>query len=160
MGVNDTRLLLHAAGQLSKGWQGDVIYKSPLPCDVDQIQIDFSFSKREIIDDGNLEKQCRDAIAQNDPNLSLSVDQIQIFMERPKAELNLSVFVDGFCAGSAHYDALDKHVELSSDHASLGFVPCKIQGMLELQIKVFNVVQDETPYSLIVKGGQSDVYTS
>ncbi|WP_317395065.1 DUF6669 family protein [Faecalicoccus pleomorphus] len=153
MEPKELRVLWEMRGEISKDWQGDILYKSPLPKDIKSIYIEFHFSKREILDDGTLEDQCRKAISCNDASVELDQEQIQVFMKRPKAELNLSVIVDGFCAGSAHYDATEKYIELSADKASLGFIPCKIEGLLEVQIKVFNVVQDHTPYRLVVKGG-------
>ena len=66
----------------------------------------------------------------------------------PKGEINVSLFLNGACVGSAHRNQLTKEMLLAPQGSSEGFVNCRPTGVLRVVLHVLNVLNDETNYTL------------
>lgn len=151
--------LYTAAGKLSLGFQGHIAYSFLLPVNVKALDISFEFDKREPLE--HLEEwkeQGVKAVLCNIPGLEMDESMERHFLNMPKSEINVSVFHNGFCLGSAHRNLLLKEIRISPEGSSEGFLPWKPEGgNIRIVLHVLNVLNNDTNYSLTVKGESHDI---
>ena len=129
MPQTNERLLYRASGQLPRGFQGHISYTTLLP--------------------GTLRAGCMAAAAQNLPEGTPVPEALaEHLCTMPKGEINVSLFLNGACVGSAHRNQLTKEMLLAPQGSSEGFVNCRPTGVLRVVLHVLNVLNDETNYTL------------
>lgn len=131
--------LYEISGALCKGFQGHIAYTTVLPQQLAGLEICVTFDKREPEQEPLLRAACAAAIRQNEPGLELTEQQQSFLSRSPKSEINVSVFLNGQCVGSAHRNQLTKRIVLAPDAACEGFVACRPEGVLH----VLNVLNDD-----------------
>ena len=142
--------LYRVTGQLPRGFQGHIAYTTLLPEDLRALRIVFTFDKREPQQDLEaLHRDCLAAAAKNGVPVEgeFSGPLAQRLCAMPKGEINLSVFLNGACVGSAHRNQLEKRVILAADGSSEGFVSCRPAGSVRVVL-----LNDDTNYSLCLEG--------
>lgn len=151
--------LYKTSGQLSAGYQGHIAYSFFLPQSVEALDISFEFDKREPLKNlEELKKQGIKAVRCNIPDLVMDESMENRFLKMPKSEINVSVFHNGACLGSAHRNLLLKEIHISSEGSSEGFLLRKLQGGdLKIVLHVLNVLNDDTNYCLTVRGEGHDL---
>lgn len=151
--------LYKTSGQLSAGYQGHIAYSFFLPKSVEALDISFEFDKREPLKNlEELKKRGMRAVLCNMPDLEMDESMEQRFLKMPKSEINVSVFHNGACLGSAHRNLLLKEIHISPEGSSEGFLLWRLQGgNLRIVLHVLNVLNDDTNYSLTVKGEGHDL---
>lgn len=143
--------LYEASRALCKGFQGHIAYTMVLPRQLAGLEICVTFDKREPEHEQTLRAACAAAVSQNEPGLELT-EQQQGFLSRSlKSEINVSVFLNGQCIGSAHRNQLTKRIVLAPDAACEGFAACRPEGVLRVVLHVLNVLNDDTNYTVCVK---------
>lgn len=149
-------------GSLPSGFQGHIEYVLLLPKDVDKLHVIFTFEKREAMQ--NIEELHSDCLKVLKPLFNgkeLNEKEKNFFYSLPKSEINMSIFINSINIGSAHRDQLCKDVWISEQGSSLGFLPCNPNGgNLRIILHVLNVLNDDTPYTLAVKGVKNYVQTN
>ena len=126
-------LLYRASGQLPRGFQGHISYTTLLPGELRALRVVFTFDKR----------------AQNLPEGTPVPEALaEHLCTMPKGEINVSLFLNGACVGSAHRNQLTKEMLLAPQGSSEGFVNCRPTGVLRVVLHVLNVLNDETNYTL------------
>ena len=124
MPQTNERLLYRVSGQLPRGFQGHISYTTLLP-------------------------GCMAAAAQNLPEGTPVPEALaEHLCTMPKGEINVSLFLNGACVGSAHRNQLTKEMLLAPQGSSEGFVNCRPTGVLRVVLHVLNVLNDETNYTL------------
>ena len=92
---------------------------------------------------------CMAAAAQNLPEGTPVPEALaEHLCTMPKGEINVSLFLNGACVGSAHRNQLTKEMLLAPQGSSEGFVNCRPTGVLRVVLHVLNVLNDETNYTL------------
>ncbi|WP_143321840.1 DUF6669 family protein [Clostridium sp. HBUAS56010] len=151
--------LYKTSGQLSAGYQGHISYLFFIPENMKSLDITFEFDKREPT--GNLEeieKKGIQALLQNIPDLEVTQSVKEQLLKMPKSEINVSVFHNGACLGTAHRNLLLKEIHISPEYSSEGFLQWKTdEGNLRIVLHVLNVLNDNTNFSLVVKGEVDDL---
>lgn len=147
------KTLYRVSGELPKGFQGHITYTTIFPPQCNAMKVKFVFDKREPVQTQELAQQCRQAFEQNESEATLSEPLLNQLCQMPKGEINLSVFSQDACLGTAHRNQLEKEFEISPSFASDGFSACKPQGIIKIVLHALHVVNDETHYTLEVKGG-------
>lgn len=151
--MTEEKELYQVSGQLAKGFQGHITYTTIFPPEYNKLMVKFCFDKREPVQTEQLQQQCKSAFLQNNPAACVAQPILQQLCTMPKGEINVSVFSQDTCIGTAHRNALEKVFEISSCCATEGFSPCKPQGIIKIVLHVLSVVNDDTHYTLQVKGG-------
>ena len=128
MPQTNERLLYRVSGQLPRGFQGHISYTTLLPGELRALRVMFTFDKRE-------GTPVPEALAEH-------------LCTMPKGEINVSLFLNGACVGSAHRNQLTKEMLLAPQGSSEGFVNCRPTGVLRVVLHVLNVLNDETNYTL------------
>ncbi len=141
------------SGYLSQDFQGHITYTVLLPSDIKTLKIDFTFDKREAEQSyEEISQRCMNAMKINADHVELKEEELQFISKFPKSEINMSVFLDDQCLGTAHRNELNKNVVLSATKSSDGFMPCQPKGILRIVLHALHVLNPETPYTLSVKG--------
>lgn len=146
-------------GCLNKGFQGHITYTFAAPAMDGDMDICFCFDQREAAEGlEELREGCRKALALNMPERKFSEEEYEMFYRMPKGEINVSVFHNGQCIGSAHRNVPSKNIRISQNGSSEGFAACRISGgVVRIVLHVLNVLNDGTEYELTVKGGSHEL---
>ena len=150
MPQTNERLLYRASGQLPRGFQGHISYTTLLPGELRALRVVFTFDKREPQQElDTLRAGCMAAAAQNLPEGTPVPEALaEHLCTMPKGEINVSLFLNGACVGSAHRNHWTKEMLLAPQGSSEGFVNCRPTGVLRVVLHVLNVLNDETNYTL------------
>ena len=150
MTQTNERLLYRVSGQLPRGFQGHISYTTLLPGELRALRVVFTFDKREPQQEPDtLRAGCMAAAAQNLPEGTPVPEALaEHLCTMPKGEINVSLFLNGACVGSAHRNQLTKEMLLAPQGSSEGFVNCRPTGVLRVVLHVLNVLNDETNYTL------------
>lgn len=142
-------------GCLNKGFQGHITYTFAAPVTDGSMDICFCFDQREAAEGlEELREGCRRALDINMPGREFTEEEYEVFYRMPKGEINVSVFHNGQCIGSAHRNTPVKNIRISPNGSSEGFAACHISaGVVRIVLQVLNVLNDKTEYELTVKGG-------
>ena len=155
-------LLYRASGQLPRGFQGHISYTTLLPGELRALRVVFTFDKREPQQEPDtLRAGCMAAAAQNLPEGTPVPEALaEHLCTMPKGEINVSLFLNGACVGSAHRNQLTKEMLLAPQGSSEGFVNCRPTGVLRVVLHVLNVLNDETNYTLRLEEVAARVFIS
>lgn len=140
-------------GNLNRGFQGHIRYSVLLPEETKGVEIQFEFDKREVETDfQEWNKKCADALLANMTQADWKSEYADLdFYKALKSEINISIYHNGECLGSAHRDKMCKEIKISEERASEGFQPHRFcGGNLEISVHVWNVLNDDTKYKLHV----------
>lgn len=141
-------------GAINRNFTGQISYIVCLDEKVDCINIDFSFDKQrvnEITDD--IRKDIVEAIL-IDYNKEPNEEEILDASKHMKTEIHISAFLNDKFIGGIHRQMEKRNLYISKDEATLGGI-CNdnIEGVLKINIMVFNVIYDNTNYKLTVSSG-------
>jgi hypothetical protein len=145
-------------GTLNRGYQGQIIYTFVLPETVQKLQITVAFDRLQPEDRGEAyEEACHRAVENNGGTWEALSEEKQNFLRNAaKAEINFAVFRDEQCLGTAHRNAKVKTAVISAVEASRGFLRTRVAGgFYRLVLECFNIVADDTHYSVLVEGTDS-----
>lgn len=145
-----------AAGELMKGFIGNISYEMVLPKEWDQLVIKTEFEKRtlEIVTEKD-RNGCIEAYKKN-TGKSPTEKEILGMINGQKTEINVSVFHNEAYLGCAHRDEMVKQIVISSQKASEGFQTWKFQGgVLKVVLHVYQMLNDHTPYRITIKREES-----
>ena len=115
MPQTNERLLYRVSGQLPRGFQGHISYTTLLPGELRALRVMFTFDKREPQQEPDtLRAGCMAAAAQNLPEGTPVPEALaEHLCTMPKGEINVSLFLNGACVGSAHRNQLTKEMLLA-----------------------------------------------
>lgn len=152
MPEENTLPLYEVAGLLPKGFQGHITYTTALPQGLRELRATFTFDQREPTQElEQLQADCRAALRENLPE-EPPAPLLAAAYRMPKAEINVSLFLNGQCLGSAHRNTLVKELALAPEGSSAGFVSCRPAGVLQVVLHALNILNDSTHYSLCIRG--------
>lgn len=139
-------------GVLPKGFVGHIAYSTVLPKALTGVQLKFVFDKKNLMESQEyFRDECVQTLAAQAPQLVPTQELIDHFCASAKTEINVSVFFDDYCAGSAHRNSAEKEFFITPTAASEGFTPCQPCGVARVVLHVLNVLNDETAYTLTME---------
>lgn len=150
--------LYQAKGLLSREFIGQITYTFCLPCALEELDICLEFDKRrydspEQVPVEELIDYCRkryDTSAYE----NLSRDELaQLFYRETKTEIHLLATLNDEFIGNIHKQLTCRHMHFGADELSEGcLMPETIDGVLKVTVLVFQVLMDDTPYTVTVSG--------
>lgn len=141
-------------GTINRNFIGQISYTVCLDKKFDFINIDFEFNKQRL---NEITKEIRediiDAIVM-EYNQKPNEEQILYASKHVKTEIHLSAFLNDEFIGGIHRQMEKRNLYISKDEATLGGI-CNdnLEGVLKINIIVFNVIYDNTNYKLTVSSG-------
>lgn len=150
--------LYQAKGLLSREFMGQITYTFCLPCPLEELDICLTFDKRrydspEQVPVEELAEYCRshyDITAYE----SLSREELaDLFFRETKTEIHLMATLNDSFIGCIHKQLTCRHMHFSPDMLSEGcLMPEVLDGVLKITVLVFQVLMDDTPYTVTVSG--------
>lgn len=145
-------------GTLNRGFVGQITYMVCLenPCDRLDIHFRFDDDKRRYRPEDVTDALIADTIrvCREKYGIDSSEEEARrVILSDMKTEIHtLSTLNDQFI-GCIHKQLSDRHMLYDGDSASEGCIPCeKFDGVLKVTVLVFNVIKDDTRYTLTVSG--------
>ena len=138
-------------GRLNRNFTGQISYIVCLDEKVDSINIDFSFDKQRV---NEITEEIRKDIVNDlslDYNKEISEEEIIEASKYIKTEIHISAFLNDKFIGGIHRQLDERSIYISKEEATLGAI-CNdnIQGVLKVNIMIFNVIYNNTNYKLTV----------
>ena len=141
-------------GRLNRNFTGQISYIVCLDEKVDSINIDFSFDKQRV---NEITEEIRKDIVNDlslDYNKEISEEEIIEASKYIKTEIHISAFLNDKFIGGILRQLDERSIYISKEEATLGAI-CNdnIQGVLKVNIMIFNVIYNNTNYKLTVSKG-------
>ena len=149
------KVLYKVGGTLSRDFMGQISYTVCLDRKYEELDIGFSFDKQrytaaEVTEDvvRDLTDYCR---SHYDLELPPDADPAKEIAESTKTEIHTLASLNDRFIGCIHRQLTDRHMHFSASYATEGCIPqTELEGVLKVTILVFNVLMDDTHYTLQV----------
>lgn len=145
-------------GALNRGFVGQITYMVCLekPCTRLDIHFRFDDDKRRYRPEDVTDALIADTIAvcREKYGIESSEEQARhVILGDMKTEIHTLATLNDQFIGCIHKQLSDRHMLYDGKFASEGCIPCeKIDGVLKVTVLVFNVIKDDTRYTLTVSG--------
>ncbi|MBQ2726527.1 MAG: hypothetical protein IJF78_12555 [Clostridia bacterium] len=148
--------LYHVEGILNRGFVGQITYMVCLEKTYSKLDIHFSFDKRTYSEEEVTPELIREVTETIRENYGLEYSEQRakdVILGEMKTEIHTLATLNDEFIGCIHKQLDDRHMLYDGDTASDGCIPQeKIDGVLKVTVLVFNVIKDNTRYSLTVSG--------
>ncbi len=154
--------LYQAKGLLSKNFVGQIAYTFCLPHAMRALDICLTFEKQHYASAADvpveeLAAYCRSHYDTSEYDGMSREELAEIFLGGTKTEIHLSAFLNDEFIGCIHKQLTCRHMRFSPEELSEGCImPDKIDGVLKVTVLAFQVLMDETPYTVTVCGEAAD----
>lgn len=150
--------LYQARGLLSKDFTGQITYTFCLPYVLEELDICLTFEKQHYdspaqVPVEELADYCRRHYNTTAYD-SFSREQLaQLFFRETKTEIHISASLNDHFIGCIHKQLLCRHMHFGPDELSEGcLMPETMDGVLKVTVLAFQVLMDDTPYTITVSG--------
>ena len=145
-------------GVLNRGFVGQITYMVCLekPCDKLDVHFSFDNDKRTYLPEDVTDELVADTIAVCREKYGIDGTEEQarhVILNDMKTEIHTLATLNDQFIGCIHKQLSDRHMLYDGDFASEGCIPCaKFEGVLKITVLVFNVIKNNTRYTLTVSG--------
>ena len=146
------KIIYEVAGVLNKGFVGQISYTICLAKDYEEMNIEFSFDKQHYTTiTEELKNEIVEACNGDYGNETASDEAITGAIKGMKTEIHTIVTMNDKFIGGIHKQLTTRHMYFSPSETSDGCIAQKnINGVVKITLVVFNVILDETHYSVIL----------
>lgn len=145
--------LYHVSGCLNEGFVGQISYTICLDQEYDALDIHFTFDKQhftEVTEEtrASITKLCADKYGITD----YPEEQVdELILHEAKTEIHTMATLNDTFIGCVHRQLTDRHMLYEDGKATDGCIPQEsFAGVLKVTVLVFNVILDDTHYTLSV----------
>lgn len=146
------KLIYEAKGSVNKGFIGQIAYTVCLDKTYKELDVHLTFDKQRL---KRLTPEGRDEIYNQvleKYGTEINEAQIKEIAAHMKTEIQLCVMMNDEFIGGIHRQMTDRHLYISASEATEGAIPqSSIHGVLRVIIIFFNVLCDDTRYTVSVK---------
>lgn len=139
-------------GTLPKGFVGQIAYTVCLDKEYSSMDMVFSFDKRqypEITEEARMEFIEACTPDYTDIINKSSAADIDDYVRQAKTEIHTIMYMNDTFIGGVHKQLTERHMIFSPGETSVGCIPqSSINGVVKVILVVFNVILDETPYTV------------
>lgn len=149
------KVLYKAGGTLSKDFIGQISYTVCLDGKYEELDIEFSFDKHKYTAADVTEDVIRELTDYCRSNYGLELppgaDPVKEIIDSSKTEIHTLAMLNDKFIGCIHRQLTNRHMRFSSSSATEGCIPqTDLEGVLKVTVLVFNVLMDDTHYTLQV----------
>ena len=149
------KVLYKVGGTLSKDFIGQISYTVCLDRKYEELDIEFSFDKQKYTAEDVTEDVIRELTDYCRSNYGLELppgaDPVKEIMDSAKTEIHTLAMLNDRFIGCIHRQLTNRHMHFCSSLATEGCIPqTELEGVLKVTILVFNVLMDDTHYTLQV----------
>jgi hypothetical protein len=147
--------LYQAGGTVNKGFVGQITYTVCLEEDYHKLDIEFCFDKQryrpEDVTPGLVSEM--ESVIRSEYGLKGSEEQLRhAILSEMKTEIHTLATLNDHFIGCVHKQLTTRHMRFGEGEASEGCIPQdKIEGVLKITLLIFNVIRDDTRYTLTVR---------
>ncbi len=140
--------IYRASGTVNKGFIGQIAYTVCLDSVYTEMDVHLHFEKNRVQEQTpELKEEIKTQIKQK-YGTDITEEELD---EVLKKEIQLTVFMNDRFVGSIHKQLTDRHMYISPSEATEGAITQKsIEGVIKVLVIFFNVLYDDTPYSVSV----------
>ena len=140
--------IYRASGTVNKGFIGQIAYTVCLDSVYTEMDVHLHFEKNRVQEQTpELKEEIKTQIKQK-YGTDITEEELD---EVLKTEIQLTVFMNDRFVGSIHKQLTDRHMYISPSEATEGAITQKsIEGVIKVLVIFFNVLYDDTPYSVSV----------
>lgn len=147
--------LYHVKGELCQGYVGQISYTISLDKTYEELDIQFTFDKQHFTPE-TLTEETREhwvSFCEQEYGTAFSREASDhLFYNDMKTEIQTVAYLNDKFIGGIHRQMTDRHMHFTPQEATAGCIPQEsIDGVLKVTIIVFNVLLDDTHYTLTVK---------
>lgn len=147
--------LYQVKGELCQGFVGQISYTISLEREYEELDIGFTFSGQHFTPE-TLTDETREywiSFCEKEYGTTFSPEASnRLFYNDMKTEIQTVAYLNNRFIGGIHRQLTDRHMHFNAYTATEGCIPQEsIKGVLKVTIIVFNVLLDDTPYTLTVK---------
>ena len=150
-------------GVLDRGFTGNMIFQFHIPHGIHELSVILTYEKERIQDPASyIERFRHPLIRQAVPYLGRIPTDRQLLQmtQAMRTEIQLCAMIGGVFAGNVHMPGTRKELLLKEGVRSRGFLPYDGKnGMIKILVNVYQVVEENTPWTLEIKGGPGHVET-
>lgn len=149
------KVLYKVGGTLSKDFIGQISYTVCLDRKYEELDIEFSFDKQKYTAEDVTEDVIRELTDYCRSNYGLELppgaDPAKEIMDSAKTEIHTLAMLNDRFIGCIHRQLTNRHMHFCSSLATEGCIPqTDLEGVLKVTVLVFNVLMDDTHYTLQV----------
>ena len=149
------KVLYKVGGTLSKDFIGQISYTVCLDRKYEELDIEFSFDKQKYTAEDVTEDVIRELTDYCRSNYGLELppgaDPVKEIMDSAKTEIHTLAMLNDRFIGCIHRQLTHRHMHFCSSLATEGCIPqTDLEGVLKVTVLVFNVLMDDTHYTLQV----------
>lgn len=149
------KVLYKAGGTLSKDFIGQISYTVCLDRKYEELDIEFSFDKQKYTAADVTEDVIRELTDYCRSNYGLELppgaDPVKEIIDSSKTEIHTLAMLNDKFIGCIHRQLTNRHMRFSTSSATEGCIPqTDLEGVLKVTVLVFNVLMDDTHYTLQV----------
>ena len=141
-------------GSLQKDFVGQISYTICLPDTFRELDICFSFDKQHYRSGDLTSDRVEEirSLCQREYQLALDTEKIkELMLKEMKTEIHTLATLNGEFIGCVHRQLTSRHMFFSAENATEGCIPISpIEGVLRVTLLSFNVLLDNTTYTLSV----------
>lgn len=150
--------LYQVKGLLSREFIGQITYTFCLTETLEELDICLSFDKQHYdspaqVPVEELVEYCRQRY-DTSAYENLSRDQLAaLFMRETKTEIHICASLNDVFIGCIHKQLTSRHMHFGPEELSEGCImPDRLEGVLKVTVLAFQVLMDDTPYTVTVSG--------
>ena len=149
------KVLYKVGGTLSKDFIGQISYTVCQDRKYEELDIEFSFDKQKYTAEDVTEDVIRELTDYCRSNYGLELppgaDPAKEIMDSAKTEIHTLAMLNDRFIGCIHRQLTNRHMHFCSSSATEGCIPqTDLEGVLKVTVLVFNVLMDDTHYTLQV----------
>ena len=149
------KVLYKVGGTLSKDFIGQISYTVCLDRKYEELDIEFCFDKQKYTAEDVTEDVIRELTDYCRSNYGLELppgaDPVKEIMDSAKTEIHTLAMLNDRFIGCIHRQLTNRHMHFCSSLATEGCIPqTDLEGVLKVTVLVFNVLMDDTHYTLQV----------
>lgn len=147
--------LYQVKGTVNNGFVGQITYTVCLPDTMKDLDIRLTFEKQHFpsmkeVPEEELLAYCKEQYGMEP---SSEEEKEHALLKDTKTEIHLLATVNDEFLGCIHRQLTDRHMIISPDTLTEGCVyPGPLKGVLKVTVLVFQVLMDDTPYTVTVSG--------
>lgn len=152
--MDEMREIYRAQGSLQKDFVGQISYTVCLPETYKELDICFSFEKQHYAPEDLTPERMEEirSLCQREYQISMDDQKLKdLMLGEMKTEIHTLATLNGEFIGCVHRQLTTRHMHYTAEDATEGCIPVSpIEGVLRVTLLAFNVLLDDTPYTLTV----------
>lgn len=147
--------LYQVKGTVNNGFVGQITYTVCLPETMKELDIRLTFEKQHFpsIKEVPVEELVNYCKKQYGIEPVSEEEKERALLKETKTEIHLLATINDEFLGCIHRQLTDRHMMISPDMLTEGCIyPGLLKGVLKVTVLVFQVLMDDTPYTVTVSG--------